>query len=394
MTDGFDVVLDRRPNAIGLDARDWAGMQVTRVWSAPLFEADAATGHYRAIAATAIRRLDELEWIIDVDAERVGSAQRVLADWRWNSRKRGVASFFFLARAVAVGRTALRITTRAPYADVRPFLDAFDLWIGLRAASAASVGRERGPFCDRYELADGAEVRVLSQAAAAHISTGRRWTAAGVPASSRFSQAISTTLLTFITVPVGSRHRLVEVPKRALKDELAACPSAGGAFQLLDDPIVHVQRSASPTLLQYSPFRPNQEVAKAICSAAAADLAEMPLTPGTIPYREDADQMFGAGLALTVAVPMNSATTGLTRTLAMTPWVARSGLVPRQALAVALRREEQTPRWDAQAARSILGSSAGVGSLARYVAGRSNNHGWDAPVSALGILPLDELETR
>ena len=236
---------------------------------------------------------------------------------------------------------------------------------------------------------------MLSENVASTAPTGRRWTAAGLPAASDYSRTTSRTLLTFVTVPTGSRHRLSEVPSDALREELDSAPAAGSGFARLDDPVVRFDSETVGAALQHADFWPNRDVARAICTAASATGRKgPPLIRRATTYHEAADRMFGRGLALTVAVPLNSSPTGLLRALSQTPWVARSGLVPTRTLREALRRDEMQPHGRAQSSREILTAAAGVGLVAHYIAGRSNNHGWDPPVSDLGIVPLDELEAR
>lgn len=392
--EGFDLVLDRRPDAIGRESCDWAGMQVSRIWAVPLFEALAGTGEYRSVGAMGIRRLSEQEWLVDLNDERVGSASHVLDEWRRNVLERGAAAFFFMSRAAAFGPTALLIVVRQPYSDIRPFLDAFDLWIGLGKASEAQRARTRDAVCDTYPLAGAGNVRVLEDRTARGALCGRRWVAAGLPASSWFSRTTSATLLTFITVPIGSKQRMTPISDRALRLRLAESPSVGHAFELLDRPTVSVDFAAPRAQLQYADFEPNREIARAVAAAVCDDDRSPELALLSTPYCEDAGRMFSAGLAMTVAVPLNSASTGLVRTLAFTPWITGAGRASALAFDQATRRAEAQPRRTSRIAEQELTSAAGVGFVARYVAGRSDNHGWGAPVSEMGILPLSELEAR
>jgi hypothetical protein len=392
MRETLDLVLDRRPDGVGLQARDWAGMQVSRLWSVPLFESVTQTNEYRNVGASLITRLDAHDWRIEVDIARVGSAAQVLEAWRTSASIRGAAAFHFLTSVQAEGEGTMRITTRAPYADIRPFFDAYDLWIGLGSASEAARARERSAAADLYPITSNSEVRVTVDSDGRSMVPDRRWTASGLPATSELSAQVSTTLLTFVTFAEGPRGHLATVDPGLLRGRLAHRLSSAPGCEPLHEPTVAIDSTWRRATLRFADFSPNRHVARAICDAADATLGKPRLASRATTYREDPRPRSEPGLFMTIIVPMNSAGTGLQRTLAASPWAAVGDEDRRARLHALLDRDDLGRNSKPITSPSVLAECSGIGSVGNYIAGRSNNHGWKPPVSKMGILPLDELE--
>ncbi|MEV8215242.1 hypothetical protein [Leifsonia sp. NPDC077715] len=385
--------MDRIPDGVGLDAHDIAGMQISRLWAVPLVERVAFAESYSLVGLQAIERLDDTTWRLTTRSNTPVSPTTILHSWRESTFHRGSGAFFFLRHARVDSPCSLTVTTRFEYQDIRPFLDAFDLWIGLRAARDRWRQRSPGPSRTSVTVGRSTEIREVRD-----FDDARRLTPAlappeaircALPGPFRVTDPVMTSSLTYVVIPApcGLRHAPGDASRFVA--EVRTREAALGGFEIDPRPIYFVPAGRSRVRVEFTDYFPNRDVAHALAAAWRTLLTGVQVDVLEAPYQESLRRQGLRGYQLTIVAPINGAPTGILRSVVH---LAADWISPDVAVELLACLDHADIGGDDDATRRVaerVCATTGVGILGRYRCSSGAVNG-RVSVSHQGIVRIDE----
>lgn len=314
----MDIILDRIPADHGTAARDWAGMQVTRLWAQPISER-LVSGEFRDILATNIERKAAQTWILSIGKVCGTSSRVILQEWRRTASIRGGKSFNFISKASVESASDLLIETRWPIDNLREYLDAFDLWIGLSAADRATIQID-GEFSAKAEIdsAQYTEARILVDEDAASGDTLNFM--CGLPGPFLRNELGTETDLTFVLFESKGRDTYsyplnpgitsaVELFSQKQKEVNPLRYQLPGRLNLAN------HNPGDLITIGYTDFFPNHAVAECVAESIRIAFPDSTVRTSLQNYSENPEQFrtiaSDVDYMLLIALPMNSSQLGI-----------------------------------------------------------------------------------
>lgn len=393
------MLLDRIPDLVGLNASDWAGMQVSRLWAVPLIERERYSEEYRLIALESIERLDDYTWRLTPRTGMEISPRTILSSWRVNAMCRGNESFFFLHEARSDSEQALIVTTRQAYPDIRPFLDAFDLWLGLDRAAEEWSLRSNEPRSStvhargrrvRVQAIRGVEEAMEFEAANATAASVR----CGLPGPFPVMTSPLRTTLAYVLIPRRPGLSTVEGDMRMFLQGIQACGSMERGFAVSARAGYFLREidgdDAKRLRVGFTEYYPNADVAGCVADGIRSTMPGRQVDSRGRAYGESYLPHSEDDYNLRILVPMNGSPTGELRSIIRlaAPHLSACELAAVQSqIDVA---EFVGGAEELSEARRMTLIATGVGLLGHYMCSSGERGGLEPLASRLGIIPLED----
>lgn len=398
------VLVDHMPLKIGVEALDWAGIQLSRLWAVPLTESRCPDDVNRDAWLETIERLDDHTWRLTPRAEMNTMDSRfVLASWRKAVARHGSRSFFFLRRARIESTNGIIVTTRLSYPEIRSFLEAPDLWPGLALAAEEWIGRVQQDSWSEVRIC-GRTVRVQVvrdvEAAKEYESSNpdAETIRCGLPGPFPAGDAATSTALPYVMIPRRPVRSTIAGDMGAVLEAMRARPSFERGFLPSPDAgylMPESEARGDGTLrVSFTDYFPNADVCRALVTGIRATLPERKVHLSERSYGEGYEPSKAHDYDLAILTPVNASTTGGLRSILA---YAGPDIDPRErgAIESVIDTAELTGAVDVlRAAHMATYTATGVGLLGHYMGFSGEPGSSNAVSSSLGFVPLEKWKYR
>lgn len=396
------VLVDHLPSEIGVQARDWAGLQLSRLWAVPLTESRGPDDANGEIGLESIEQLDDHNWRLTPRAEMGIDPRFVLASWRKAVTIRGSRSFFFLRRARIESKNRMIVTTRLQYPEIRSFLDAPDLWPGLALAAQEwnrrvqsdgwSEVRVRGRIV-RVQVVRDVEAALEYESVNRHVETIR----CALPGPFPADNAATSTVLPYVTIPRRPVRSTIPGDMGAVLEALKAGKSFERGFLPIPDAgylMPESEADGGSLRVSFTDFFPNAEVCGALGAGIRATLPGKKVHLSERSYGEGYEASRAHDYDLAIFTPVNGSSTGGLRSIL---GYACPDIDPGEldAIRSLLDTAELTGAIDMlRAAQRATYMATGAGVLGHYMGFSGEPGSTKAVGSSLGFVPLERWNER